>query len=90
MESDKITEQRMIIVKFLIILLCFFQCFPEILLPAQNAHTHSGMTLLRSYADDLPLHDWLTKQIFPIEARMDAFLSIILTICSFIHPGRET
>ena len=25
----------------------------------KNAHTHSGMTFLRSYADDLPLNEWL-------------------------------
>ena len=41
MKSDKITEQRMILVKFLIILFCFFQCFPEILLPAHTAHLYT-------------------------------------------------
>lgn len=25
----------------------------------KNAHTHSAMTFLRSYADDLPLQEWL-------------------------------
>ena len=29
----------------------------------KNAHTHSAMTFLRSYADDLPLNDWLFKQV---------------------------
>ena len=28
------------------------------------------MTFLRSYADDMPLQDWLTKQIFPMEAKL--------------------
>lgn len=47
-------------------------CEGNLLMPGfKNAHTHSGMTLLRSYADDLPLQDWLTKQVFPIEAKMD-------------------
>lgn len=32
-----------------------------------NAHTHAAMTLLRGIADDLPLMDWLTKHIFPVE-----------------------
>lgn len=35
-----------------------------------NAHTHASMTLLRSYADDLELHDWLTNYIWPLEAKM--------------------
>ena len=35
-----------------------------------NSHTHSAMTLLRGYADDLPLMEWLTKKIWPIEARL--------------------
>ncbi|MBT8046241.1 MAG: amidohydrolase [Pontiella sp.] len=36
-----------------------------------NAHTHASMTLLRSYADDLELHDWLTNYIWPLEEKMD-------------------
>ena len=28
------------------------------------------MTMLRGYADDLPLHTWLNEHIFPAEARM--------------------
>lgn len=38
----------------------------------KNAHTHSGMTFLRSYADDLPLLDWLHQQVFPMEAKLTA------------------
>ena len=36
----------------------------------KNAHTHSAMTFLRSYADDLPLLDWLNEQVFPMEAKL--------------------
>lgn len=36
----------------------------------KDAHTHSAMTLLRSYADDLPLDEWLNNKIFPIEAKL--------------------
>ena len=36
----------------------------------KDAHTHSGMTFLRSAADDLPLHEWLEKQVFPREAKL--------------------
>ena len=32
-----------------------------------NTHTHSAMTLLRGYADDLPLMDWLQNHIWPAE-----------------------
>lgn len=35
-----------------------------------NTHTHVPMTMLRGYADDLPLHKWLTEYIFPAEARL--------------------
>ncbi len=35
-----------------------------------NTHTHVPMTLLRGYADDLPLHQWLNEYIFPAEARL--------------------
>ncbi len=42
-----------------------------LLMPSfKNAHTHSAMTFLRSYADDMPLQDWLFKQIFPMEAKL--------------------
>jgi 5-methylthioadenosine/S-adenosylhomocysteine deaminase len=34
-----------------------------------NTHTHAAMSLLRGVADDLKLQDWLTKFIFPIEAK---------------------
>lgn len=44
----------------------------NLLMPGfKNAHTHSAMTFLRSYADDLPLLDWLNKQVFPMEAKID-------------------
>ncbi|NLJ89296.1 MAG: amidohydrolase [Clostridiales bacterium] len=43
----------------------------NLLMPGfKNAHTHSPMTFLRSYADDMPLHDWLHKQVFPMEAKL--------------------
>ena len=34
----------------------------DLLLPGfKNAHTHTAMTFLRSYADDMPLQDWLYR-----------------------------
>ena len=42
----------------------------HVLLPGLvNAHTHSAMTLLRGYADDLPLMQWLSEYIWPSETR---------------------
>lgn len=37
----------------------------------KNAHTHSAMTFLRSYADDLPLLRWLNEKVFPLEDRLN-------------------
>lgn len=34
-----------------------------------NGHTHVPMTLFRGLADDLDLQEWLTKYIFPAEAK---------------------
>src|SRR4051794_28818860 len=34
-----------------------------------NTHTHAAMSLFRGIADDLALQDWLTKFIFPAEAK---------------------
>jgi 5-methylthioadenosine/S-adenosylhomocysteine deaminase len=36
-----------------------------------NAHTHSAMTLLRGYSDDVPLHTWLTH-VRAFELRLTA------------------
>ncbi len=33
-----------------------------------NAHCHNPMVLLRGIADDLPLQEWLSKHIWPVEA----------------------
>ena len=47
-------------------------CKQNLIMPGfKNAHTHSGMTFLRSYADDLPLSSWLFDQVFPAEAKLE-------------------
>lgn len=44
----------------------------KVLLPGLvNCHTHIPMTVLRGYADDYDLQTWLTKYIFPVEAKLD-------------------
>ena len=41
-------------------------CRGDLLMPGfKNAHTHSAMTFLRSYADDVPLQQWLQEKVFP-------------------------
>ena len=49
-------------------------CFGEkAILPGLiNSHTHSGMSFLQGYADDLPLKKWLEEKIWPIERKMDS------------------
>lgn len=37
-----------------------------------NTHGHAAMTLLRGYADDMVLQDWLQNKIWPLEARFTA------------------
>ena len=42
----------------------------QVVLPGLiNTHTHAPMVLFRGLADDLALMDWLTKYIFPAEAK---------------------
>lgn len=56
----------------------------------KNAHTHSAMTFLRSYADDLPLLDWLSHQIFPMEAKLsgdDVYHLSKLAIMEYLTSG---
>ncbi len=55
-----------------------------------NAHTHIGMSLLRNFADDMPLHDWLTKKIWPIEANLtgeDVYWASLLSMVEMIESG---
>ena len=55
-----------------------------------NAHTHASMTLLRSYADDLALMDWLNNHIWPIEAQMkreDIYWGAALAAVEMIKSG---
>lgn len=37
-----------------------------------NTHTHAAMTLLRGFADDMPLFKWLNEYIWPFEAKLTA------------------
>jgi len=58
-----------------------------------NAHTHAGMTLLRSYADDMLLMDWLENKIWPVEALMtkdDIYWGTMLATVEMLKSGTTT
>ncbi len=58
-----------------------------------NAHTHIGMSLLRNYADDFPLHEWLTQKIWPREAKLvgqDVYWGSLLSMVEMIQSGTTT
>ncbi len=58
-----------------------------------NAHTHAAMTLFRGYADDLPLIEWLTEHIWPVEKRMsddDVYWGTRLACVEMIRTGTTT
>jgi len=58
-----------------------------------NAHTHAAMTLFRGFADDMPLMEWLTKKIWPIEARLqaeDVYWGAMLACVEMIRAGVTT
>lgn len=43
----------------------------DLIIPGfKDAHTHIPMVFLRSFADGLPLQEWLFQQIFPREAKL--------------------
>lgn len=66
-------------------------CGGNLLMPGfKNAHTHSGMTFLRSYADDLPLQAWLEEKVFPAEARLtgeDIYYLVKLAVLEYLTSG---
>ena len=58
-----------------------------------NAHTHVSMTLLRGYADDLALEEWLGGKIWPAEMRLrreDVYWGAMLGIVEMIRGGVTT
>ncbi|MBE3585173.1 5-methylthioadenosine/S-adenosylhomocysteine deaminase [Desulfofundulus australicus DSM 11792] len=58
-----------------------------------NCHTHASMTLLRGYADDLPLMEWLQKKIWPVEERLepeDIYWGAMLSCLEMIRSGTTT
>lgn len=66
-------------------------CKGNLLMPGfKNAHTHSAMTFLRSYADDMPLQNWLNEQVFPRETKLtpdDIYHLAKLAVLEYLSSG---
>lgn len=66
-------------------------CKENLLMPGfKNAHTHSAMTFLRSYADDVPLQKWLNEKVFPLEAKLtgeDIYHFTRLAVLEYLTSG---
>ncbi|MBF0482279.1 MAG: amidohydrolase [Desulfovibrionaceae bacterium] len=55
-----------------------------------NTHGHAAMTVFRGLEDDLPLMDWLTKHIFPVERQLTrevVYLGSLLAAAEMIRTG---
>ncbi|ADQ14959.1 amidohydrolase [Halanaerobium hydrogeniformans] len=63
----------------------------KILLPGLiNTHTHTAMTLMRGYADDMPLQKWLQTKIWPFEAKLkgdDIYWGTALGVLEMLKGG---
>ena len=63
----------------------------KLLMPAfYNAHAHAPMTLLRGYAEDLPLQAWLNDLVFPFEAKItpeDCYWGTLLSCIEMARYG---
>jgi 5-methylthioadenosine/S-adenosylhomocysteine deaminase len=58
-----------------------------------NTHGHAAMSLLRGYADDLVLQDWLQNHMWPMEAKFtgdDVFWGTSLAAAEMIKSGTTT
>ena len=63
----------------------------RLLIPAfYNAHAHAPMTLLRGYAENLPLQAWLNDMVWPFEAKMtpeDNYWATLLACAEMARYG---
>lgn len=63
----------------------------NLLMPSfKNAHTHSAMTFLRGFAEDMPLEKWLDEGVFPMEAKRiegDCYAFSRVAMLEYIEGG---
>ena len=66
-------------------------CREGLLMPGfKDAHTHSAMTFLRSFADDVPLQEWLNEKVFPMEEKLsgeDIYQLVRLAVLEYLTSG---
>ncbi|MEM2703545.1 MAG: amidohydrolase [Candidatus Bathyarchaeia archaeon] len=58
-----------------------------------NTHQHAAMSLLRGYADDYPLKEWLEIWVWPFERHMtgyDIYVGALLTAVESVMGGTTT
>ena len=63
----------------------------RLLLPGfYNVHSHAPMTLLRGYAENLPLQRWLNEKVFPFEDKLgdeSAYYGTLVAIAEMLAAG---
>ncbi|MEM2849413.1 MAG: amidohydrolase [Candidatus Bathyarchaeia archaeon] len=63
----------------------------KVLMPGLiNTHTHLSMSLLRGYAEDLPLDKWLKEKVWPIERKLTeqlCYVGALLGCLEMIRTG---
>lgn len=55
-----------------------------------NTHTHIAMSLLRGYAENLPLQRWLNEKVFPFEDQLspeDVYAGSMLSMAEMLRFG---
>ena len=66
-------------------------CTNKLLVPGLvNTHAHTAMCVMRGYADDYTLSDWLFKKVFPVEARLterEVLAGARLGFCEMLSCG---
>jgi len=63
----------------------------KVLMPALiNTHTHISMSLLRGYAEDLPLDRWLKEKVWPLERKLTerlCYIGALLGCLEMVRTG---
>jgi 5-methylthioadenosine/S-adenosylhomocysteine deaminase len=66
----------------------------QVILPGLvNTHTHAGMALYRSRADDVPPGEWLPRYLLPMERQTtpdDLYWAAVLGCCEMLRNGITT
>ncbi len=69
-------------------------CYGMVIMPGLiNTHSHISMTLLRNYADDMELMEWLTKYIWVFEPHLtpeDIYIGAQVGIVEMLLGGTTT